>query len=68
MDRTKLPNIAPAKFIKEVVSELKKVTWPTREELIKLTAVVIVLSLIVGIFIGSLDILLVKITSLIFGK
>ncbi|MBT7008242.1 MAG: preprotein translocase subunit SecE, partial [Candidatus Jacksonbacteria bacterium] len=35
--------------------ELKKVTWPTREDLIKNTIAVIVVSLIVAAFLGGLD-------------
>lgn len=66
MDRPKVPNVAPVKFIKEVIAELKKVTWPTREETVKLTAVVIALSLIVAFFVGSLDALFVKIQTLVF--
>lgn len=57
---------SPAGFIKEVIVELKKVTWPTREETIKLTAVVLAISLIVGAFIGGLDSLFLKITTLLF--
>ena len=64
-----LPNIAsPIRFVKEVAAELKKVTWPTRADTIKLTAVVIVLSVIVGVFIGGLDAGLVKLTSLLFKR
>lgn len=66
MDKPKIPNVAPVTFIKEVITELKKVTWPTRQETVKLTAVVIALSLIVAFFIGSLDALFVKITSFVF--
>jgi len=51
----KIPNIAPKRFLGEVISELKKVTWPSRDETIKLTAVVIALSIFVGAFIGALD-------------
>lgn len=65
---SKMPAVAPIQFVKEVINELKKVTWPTREETIKLTAVVIVLSIIVGAFIGGLDVLFIKITSLLFKK
>lgn len=65
---SKISNIPPVQFIKEVVTELKKVTWPTRDETVKLTAVVIAISVIVGIFIGSLDYTLVSITSLLFKK
>ncbi len=64
-----IPKFAsPVQFVREVISELKKVTWPTREETIKLTAVVIVLSIIVGAFIGLLDIGFLRITSLLFKK
>ena len=68
MNTSGIQNVAPAKFLKEVIAELKKVTWPTREETIKLTAVVIAISVIVGAFIGSLDAALVKLTSLVFNK
>lgn len=65
---SRIPNIAPVQFVKEVITELKKVTWPTRDETVKLTAVVIAISVIVGIFIGSLDYAFVSITSLLFKK
>jgi preprotein translocase subunit SecE len=42
-------------FIKEARAELKKVNWPTREQTIKYTALVVGLSLAVAIFLGSLD-------------
>ncbi len=43
-----------------IVEELKKVTWPTREETIRLTVIVIGISLIIGIYIGIIDVLLTK--------
>jgi preprotein translocase subunit SecE len=58
----------PVKFLKEVIAELKKVTWPTRNETIKLTFTVIAISIIVGAFIGGVDAMLVNITGLIFKK
>lgn len=45
----------PLIFLREVVTELKKVTWPTREQVIRLTAVVIVVSALVGLYLGVLD-------------
>lgn len=57
--------ITPAIFLKEVKDELKKVTWPTRSEVIRLTAVVIIISFIVGFFLGILDFILVNITKLL---
>jgi len=58
----------PIQFVKEVMAELKKVTWPTRQETVKLTLVVIVLSLLVGTFIGILDITFLKTTTLLFRR
>lgn len=62
----KIPNIAVTKFFSEVVSELKKVTWPTRDETVKLTMAVIIISLGVGLFVGGLDIAFVKLSSIVF--
>jgi len=44
-------------YIRDVRSELRKVVWPTRDEAIKLTAVVIGLSAILGLYLGMLDFL-----------
>lgn len=38
-----------------MLGELQKVTWPTRQETLKLTVVVVVASVFVGLYIGSLD-------------
>ncbi len=45
-------------FLTSVRDELKKVTWPTRPELIKATRMIIVLSIVLGLTIGLLDWLL----------
>jgi len=44
-------------FLKEVRRELKKVTWPTRQETIKHTLAVIAISLGVALFLGAADFL-----------
>lgn len=46
-----------ARFLKEVKQELKKVTWPTRQEAINHTLIVIGASLVVAAFLGGLDFL-----------
>ena len=43
-----------------LMEELKKVSWPTRQNTIRLTTVVIVISLIIGLYIGIIDVLLAK--------
>ena len=51
---------SPTSFLRETRNELKKVVWPTRQEVIRLTFVVIIVSLIVGVFLGGLDFVFVK--------
>ncbi len=53
--------ISPITFGKESIDELKKVTWPTRAEIMRLTVAVIVISAIVGVFLGGIDLLLTKV-------
>jgi preprotein translocase subunit SecE len=55
------------KFLKEVRFELTKVTWTTREELIYSTIVVIVVSIILAIFIGVVDLGLSNLASMLLG-
>mgnify|MGYP003816525835 CR=1 FL=1 len=47
-------------FFKEVGSEIKKITWPTRQETIKYTLIVIGVSVIVAIILGGFDFILVR--------
>lgn len=52
--------ISPITFLKETQDELKKVTWPKQEEIVRLTIVVIIISVAVGLFIGLLDFIFAK--------
>ena len=47
--------VNPVTFMQEVISELRKSVWPSREETARLTMVVIVLAIAVGVFLGGLD-------------
>ena len=49
-----------ANFATDIVDELKKVSWPTKSETIRLTTIVIIVSLIIGLYVGIIDILLAK--------
>lgn len=46
---------SPVHFLTEVRDELKKVTYPSREEVIRLTTIVIILSVAVALFLSGLD-------------
>lgn len=42
-------------FLKEVRAELKKVTWPSREGVFTSTKVVLLLSVMLGVYVGVVD-------------
>jgi preprotein translocase subunit SecE len=52
-------------FVREVIAEFRKVTWPSRRELINSTVVVIAVTVVVALFLGSVDIVLAKIVEAI---
>lgn len=57
------PNSSPNKassFLKEVRTEVKKVSWPTRQEVFNYTLIVIISSVVVAMFLGGLDIVFQK--------
>ncbi|MDG2100820.1 MAG: preprotein translocase subunit SecE [Dehalococcoidia bacterium] len=56
---------APISFFTEVIGELKKVTWPSRQEATRLTIMVLSLSIIIGIFLGLFDMLFARFFSIL---
>lgn len=57
MKRIKLFDKA-IKFLKEVRSELRKVVWPNRQQVLSSTVVVIAMVLLVGVFVAVVDFVL----------
>lgn len=55
-------------FLKEVRAELEKVVWPSREQTIRYSVLVIVVAVATGLFLGSLDYGLTKLTSIIIAN
>ncbi|CAN5149827.1 hypothetical protein BH09PAT1_BH09PAT1_5990 [soil metagenome] len=53
---------SPIAFFQQTYDELKKVVWPTRDQLLRLTFIVIIISIVVGVYIGGIDALLTKLT------
>jgi preprotein translocase subunit SecE len=62
----KEPN-AIQRYARETVGELRKVHWPTREETLKMTGVVIAVLVVMSTFLGLLDVLLARLFGLILG-
>lgn len=48
------------RFFNETMGELRKVTWPTRDEALRLTAVVLAVMIVTSIFLGTIDALLTE--------
>ncbi|MDP3957052.1 MAG: preprotein translocase subunit SecE [bacterium] len=42
-------------FLMEAKAELARVNWPTKKQIIRYTVLVIIISLVVALFLGSLD-------------
>lgn len=58
-------------FFKEVREELYKVAWPTKQQTVRYTILVIVVAVAVGLFLGGLDYLLTVLTAFLlenYGK
>ncbi|MGV8073712.1 MAG: preprotein translocase subunit SecE [Syntrophobacteraceae bacterium] len=54
-------------YLREVVYELRKVIWPSRKETVGSTAVVLVIVIVCGIYLGIVDALLSRFIRLVFG-
>jgi len=52
----------------EVKNELSKVTWPKRNEVIRLTSIVLLVSIIIGLFVGGFDYLFTTLLTKIVAK
>ena len=52
------------RYFKQTRAELKKVTWPTREEAIRLTGIVLAVTVVMAVFLGLLDYLLTTVFAL----
>ncbi len=54
-------------FLSDVRAEFKKVTWPTREQTLKQTGVVLVIVAIIGVFLWIVDTGLTGLVKMIIG-
>lgn len=44
------------RFVMDIISELRKVVWPSRQDTVHLTVVVVIVALLVGAALGGIDI------------
>jgi preprotein translocase subunit SecE len=57
----------PTRFVRESVSELRKVLWPSRHELVTYAIVVIIFVVIMVAIVAGLDVGFAKLVLLVFG-
>ena len=61
------PDNALVRYFKETRAEIRKVTWPTREEATNLTLIVLAVTLAMAIFLGAVDYVFATLIRLIIG-
>lgn len=47
--------VSPVAFMREVMVEMRKVSWPSRQQTQDMTLLVIVVSVAIGAYLGALD-------------
>jgi len=55
------------RFFQETLGELRKVSWPTRQEAIRLTQIVLIVIIIMALLLGGLDWIYARFFGLILG-
>ena len=58
---------AVQRYISETTGELRKVSWPTRQEAIQLTIIVLVVMIFMGAFLGLVDLIAGHVLNLALG-
>jgi preprotein translocase subunit SecE len=54
------------RFFKESYAELRKVIWPSREEVMSSTKVVIISVVIIGLILGAIDVVIYQLLNFFF--
>jgi preprotein translocase subunit SecE len=44
------------RFLMDIINELRKVVWPSRQDTVHLTVVVVIVAILVGAVLGGIDI------------
>jgi preprotein translocase subunit SecE len=60
--------LATRDFFRETVGEMKKVTWPTKNEVVGTTAVVIAATIVFALFLWGCDVVFFKAIDFLFTR
>ena len=61
------PDNAIIRYLKETRAELRKVSWPTREQATNLTLIVLAVTIAMAIFLGAVDFLFATLIRLLLS-
>ncbi len=61
------PDNALVRYLKETRAEIRKVSWPTREEATNLTVIVLAVTIAMAIFLGAVDLVFASLIRLIIS-
>lgn len=56
----------PRRFAKDVRGELRRVTWPDRDQLRQSTAVVLIIVIVLAVYVAAVDVVFQSLVRLIF--
>ena len=62
------PENRVVRYFKETRAELRKVTWPTRQQATNLTLIVLAVTVVMAAFLGAVDFLFARIIQLIVSS
>lgn len=57
--------VSLGEYFKEVARELKKVSWPSRQQTVNKTLLVLVVSIVLAIYLGGVDFVFQKLTTML---
>ena len=68
MNKVLSPFTQVTQYFREVRAELQNVTWPTQQQTIRQTTVVIAVSVLVGLYISGLDLVFTELMKIILNN
>ena len=60
-------SFGPLRFARDTLAELRRSSWPTRQETVRLTVIVVGVCVALALFLGMFDFALTQLSNLVFG-
>ncbi len=63
----KKPGTSPAEFVRQVQTERRKITWPTTNETVRMTIMVLIMTTVLSLFFLGIDQVLGRTVKFLLG-